>query len=398
MSDTMANNRSNEKPGVYVDLASSGCILVLTVFGLSFSGISISFIPVAVIFLAVLAGFIVLRVGNRFRKQQTNTGPDLPQTQKLYETEDSIESEMSRLKQALQIGMDRLGKAAYRIDGLVSGTKDGMSMLVQTLDGATQAELQAQIAQNEVKTKLESYVGSSEMTSVGASNLASGVQALAATADSHRSHVRRLIEVSVQAEGRLAEVRNTVDSIGSVAEHMEEVNRVISEVAERTNLLAINASIEAAHVGKVGAGFAVVAGEIRKMSEEARKGVVLISDSLTKTKAASAKSGQATAETQALFRRMIDETNSFGEAFGSLSDRLQNFNEESRSIIQGAVGIKAGGDEARAIVGSAVRHGTEANNALEMVRNVSMAMDTDLKGMLVAIEDLLALIADIKGL
>jgi methyl-accepting chemotaxis protein len=164
---------------------------------------------------------------------------------------------------------------------LASSFESGVGTIVDAVGSAangmrTTAESMAATADEAIR-QTTTVAAASEEASQNAEAVAAAVEELNASINEIAQQVNESARVAGTAASQANDTNVQVQSLASAAQKIGDVVKLISEIAEQTNLLALNATIEAARAGEAGRGFAVVASEVKALASQTSKATEEIS-------------------------------------------------------------------------------------------------------------------------
>ncbi|MGY2002748.1 methyl-accepting chemotaxis protein [Blastococcus sp. SYSU DS1024] len=227
----------------------------------------------------------------------------------------------------------RLAAASHQLSGAAEGMRENARL------AAGQAD--------EVVTSAGAVASSVDTVATGSSQMESAIREIAHNAT-------EAARVAGQAVTVAETTTRTVGKLGDSSQEIATVIKLINGIAEQTNLLALNATIEAARAGEAGKGFAVVASEVKELAQETARATEDIS------KRVEAIQGDTAGAVEAISRisAVIGEINDFQATIAAaVEEQTATTNEMNRNVAEAASGSQ---DIAAAISGLAA--GTQETN------------------------------------
>ncbi|MDR2485497.1 MAG: methyl-accepting chemotaxis protein [Treponema sp.] len=187
---------------------------------------------------------------------------------------------------------------------------------------------------NKLNGRVETQSERISQSSAAIEEMLANIMSVTHTLVKNAENVRELTEASEAGRAGLQEVAADIQEIARESEGLLEINAVMENIASQTNLLSMNAAIEAAHAGEAGKGFAVVADEIRKLAENSGEQSKTISEVLQKIRESIDKIGRSTENVLQKFESIDGMVRTVSDQEADIRNAMENQSAGSKRILE----------------------------------------------------------------
>ena len=257
----------------------------------------------------------------------------------IYDLRTAQES-LSIIGEGLGTSSEESASATAQIMANIQGIKNQSEHQAESVERTSSILLSSNNSFSMLANLIEEQVASITESAASIQEMINNISAVNDSVDSMTKSFNDLTTIVSEGQRKLSTVDENVKAISVQSKMLVDANNIISKISKQTNLLAMNAAIEAAHAGEAGKGFSVVADEIRKLAETSAQQSKRISAELADITDSIEAVVVSSGESNEAFNDIVSSIGDTNLLIQKIQDAMELQNEASKQVLASLNGMQ----------------------------------------------------------
>lgn len=277
---------------------------------------------------------------DEFTKLCSDTNKFIIMMQNTVRELDEAQGSLTQIGSNLGAASEESAAATNEILANITSVKSQSENQAKSVQNTNDLTQNASAAVDELGSLIDSQAAAVTESSAAIEEMLGNIASVVASVKKMSDSFDELSSFITEGNQKLANVDHKVQEIADQSKMLNQANTIISQIASETNLLAMNAAIEAAHAGQAGAGFATVADEIRKLAENSSIQSKTIHKELSGVTESIAQVVKLSKESQETFGGIVEKLDSTNIILREVDNAMTEEENATKQILSAIGDIK----------------------------------------------------------
>ncbi|HOX33311.1 MAG TPA: methyl-accepting chemotaxis protein [Spirochaetales bacterium] len=258
-----------------------------------------------------------------------------------------VTSSASRVSEDLAASSEETAASIHEIRINTEGMKDKIVRLDGEVSGSARSAAEVKLFIESLAGLIANQASAINQSSASIEQMSASIANIAEAAEEKLRIANELEATALDGQSEMEETERGIKKVASSTSLILEMTQIITDIASKTNLLAMNAAIEAAHAGEFGKGFAVVADEIRNLAESSAESAKAVTRSLAEVAEFISLSDASTSRTGAIFDKIVEQIKGVAFSMSEMKNATSELSIGAKQILDALGSLIATTEEVR---------------------------------------------------